>query len=218
MASRDFRDRLRRRAAAANVEIDGPLESAFEAFYQLLGKWNSKINLTAFDLSTDGNDASIDRLLIEPLVAIRYVPAKAERWLDAGSGGGSPAIPMKLAEPRLKLHLVEAKTRKAAFLREAVRTLGLANTEVETSRFEMMLTRPELHESLDLVTIRAVRLDVGTMLTLQAFLKRTGRLLHFRGTDGGDIDAVTGAMQLVGTHPLLKSNQSRLEVFRKVKN
>jgi 16S rRNA (guanine527-N7)-methyltransferase len=216
MASRDFRDRLRRRAFAANVAVDAELEAGLEAFYRLLAKWNSKINLTAFQLAPDGDDASVDRLLIEPLVAVRHVPAKAERWLDAGSGGGSPAIPMKLADPNLSLHLVEAKTRKAAFLREAVRSLRLSNTEVETSRFEMLLTKPELHESLDLVTIRAVRLDAATMMTLQAFLKRGGRLFHFRGA-GQPIDGVPPPMELAENHPLLKSNQSQLTIFRKIR-
>jgi 16S rRNA G527 N7-methylase RsmG len=124
---------------------------------------------------------------------------------------------MKLADPNLTLHLVEAKTRKAAFLREAVRTLQLAKTEVETSRFEMLLTRPELHESIDIVTIRAVRLDAPTMLTLQAFLKRGGRLFHFRGVDR-DIDGVAPPMELVETHYLLKSNRSRLAIFRKIRS
>ena len=47
-------------------------------------------------------DEAIDRLLLEPLVAARYVPATAETaMMDIGSGGGSPAIPLKLAVPRL---------------------------------------------------------------------------------------------------------------------
>ena len=217
MGSRDFRDRLRRRAVAANVTLDAALESSLEAYYRLLAKWNSKINLTSFQLLADGDDASVDRLLIEPLAAVPHLPPKAKHWLDAGSGGGSPAIPMKLADPGLRLYLVEAKTRKAAFLREAVRTLELEQTEVETSRFEMLLSKPELHEALDVVTIRAVRLDLGTMLTLQAFLKKGGRLLHFRGMDRARIDGVAAAMELVETHPLLKSNQSQLAIFRKVR-
>ena len=45
--------------------------------------------------------------------------------IDIGSGGGSPAIPLKLAAPRIKLWMVESKTRKSAFLREAIRQLDL---------------------------------------------------------------------------------------------
>lgn len=218
MAARDLRDRLRRRAAAANLTLEGDLESALEAYYQLLAKWNSKINLTAFQLVPDGSDDSVDRLLIEPLVAASFLPKKAERWLDAGSGGGSPAIPMKLKHPVLRLHLVEAKTRKAAFLREAIRTLGLHHTEVETSRFDGLLTRPELHEALDLVTIRAVRLDASTLTALQAFLKKGGHLFHFRGPDRTGVDDATPPMEVVETHALLKSNQSRLVILQKIKS
>ena len=55
--------------------------------------------------------------------------------------------------------MVEVKTRKAVFLREAVRELALKDAEVETSRFEELLSRPEMHESADIVTIRAVRVE-----------------------------------------------------------
>lgn len=218
MAARDFRDRLRRRAAAARLTIEGELESALETYYQLLAKWNSKINLTAFELPPEGSDESVDRLLVEPLVAATFLPPKAERWLDAGSGGGSPAIPIKLRHPALTLHLVEAKTRKAAFLREAIRMLGLSSADVETSRFEMLLTRPELHEALDLVTIRAVRLDSPTLITLQAFLKKGGCLFHFRGPERAGVEAFASPMELVEMHALLKSNQSRLAILRKIRN
>ena len=57
--------------------------------------------------------------------------------------------------------MVEVKTRKAVFLREAVRTLGLRDAEVETSRFEELLPRAGLHEALDLVSIRAVRIETA---------------------------------------------------------
>ena len=78
------------------------------------------------------------------------MPAKASTAIDIGSGGGSPAIPLTLAAPRLHMRMVESKTRKAVFLREVIRTLGLGRAEVDTSRFEELLTRPELHEGADL--------------------------------------------------------------------
>ena len=53
--------------------------------------------------------------------------------------------------------LVEVKTRKSAFLREAIRHLALADTDVETERVEALSTRGELKESVDVVSVRAVR-------------------------------------------------------------
>ncbi len=134
-----------------NLSIPAELADALLAYLELLALWNSKINLTALD----DPDAAIDRLILEPLLAARHVPEGAS-VIDIGSGGGSPAIPLKLAAPRIKLWMVESKTRKSAFLREAIRQLDLRESFVETKRYEELLTEPTLHESMDVVTIRAV--------------------------------------------------------------
>ena len=131
--------------------------------------------------------------------------------IDVGSGGGSPAIPLALATPRLHLRLVESKTRKAVFLREAIRDLGLGRAEVETTRFEELLARPELHEAMDLLTIRAVRVEPRTLVSLQAFLKPGGQLFLFRGPGGADVaDALTPPLSWSATYPLIESLRSRL--------
>ena len=91
MANREFRERLRRRARAAGLNLEANLVEKLEIYYQLLTKWNAKINLTAFRLVPEGDESAIDRLLIEPVVAARYVSENARTLLDAGSGGGSPA-------------------------------------------------------------------------------------------------------------------------------
>jgi 16S rRNA (guanine527-N7)-methyltransferase len=186
-----------------------------ESYYQLLAKWNAKVNLTAFKLSPAGEDEAIDRLLIEPMVAARHIAPGASTLLDAGSGGGSPAVPLKLVRPELDLRMVESKTRKAVFLREAVRTLNLQRTTVETARFEELLSRPELHEAVDLLTIRAVRLEPRVLTTLQAFLRPGGRLLLFRGSGTNAAEEVTPPLAWEATFPLVPSSRSRLVVLVK---
>ena len=69
MAARDFRTRLTRRASKAGVPLSDDLAATLSAYYELLSRWNRKINLTAL---TDPDEA-IDRLLLEPLVAARYL-------------------------------------------------------------------------------------------------------------------------------------------------
>lgn len=217
-SSREFRERLRRRAKAAGLTLDPLLVEKLEIYYQLLAKWNAKINLTAFKLTPEGDEAAIDRLLIEPVVASRYVAENARTLLDAGSGGGSPAIPLKLASENLHLRMVEVKTRKAVFLREAVRALGLRDAEVETSRFEELLPRPELHEALDLISIRAVRVETRTLLTLQAFLKTGGKLLLFRGSSRSELeDSPPPPLTWMATYPLVDSLHSKLVVLSKTR-
>ena len=218
MANREFQERLRRRARAADVSIGIDLSQKLETYYQLLAKWNSKINLTAFRLTPEGDDASIDRLLIEPVAAARYVPDNARTLLDAGSGGGSPAIPLKLACNNLSLRLVEVKTRKAVFLREAVRALALNDAQVESSRFEELLPRAELHEALDLVSIRAVRIDVRTLNTMQAFLRPGGKIMLFRGASKNDLeDSPPPPLAWMATYPLVHALHSKLVILTKTR-
>jgi 16S rRNA (guanine527-N7)-methyltransferase len=114
--------------------------------------------------------------------------------------------------------MVEVKTRKAVFLREAVRELGLRDTEVETSRFEELLARPELHECADVVSIRAVRVEPRVLTTLQAFLKPGGALFLFRGPAGAQaVETVTPPLLWKATFPLLDSLRSRLVVLEKAR-
>jgi len=216
VANREFRERLKRRARAAGLVLDSRLVEEFETYYLLLTKWNAKINLTAFKLVPEGDETAIDRLLIEPAVAARYVPDNARTLLDAGSGGGSPAIPLRLARSSLALRMVEVKTRKAVFLREAVRELGLKDVVVENSRFEELLSRSELHETLDLVSIRAVRVETRTLITLQAFLRAGGKLLLFRGSSKTDLeDAPPPPLSWMATYPLVDALHSKLVVLSK---
>lgn len=200
------------------MALDATLLEQLEVYYQLLTKWNAKINLTAFRLVAEGDEAAIDRLLIEPVVAARYVPENSRTLLDAGSGGGSPALPLKLASKDLHLRMVEVKTRKAVFLREAVRELGLRDAEVETTRFEELLPRVELHEALDLVSVRAVRIETRTLLTLQAFLRPGGKLLLFRGSSKDDLeDAPPPPLAWMATYPLIDALHSKLVVLSKTR-
>jgi 16S rRNA (guanine527-N7)-methyltransferase len=136
--------------------------------------------------------------------------------MDVGSGGGSPAIPMKLCARAISLTMVEAKARKSAFLREAVRSLRLDRTVVETARYEELLARPELHETFDVLSLRAVRVEIRTLFTLQAFVKRGGLLFLFRGPSGPDVPEIVPPLRWVATVPLIETLQSRLTLLQKV--
>ena len=212
MAPRDFPTRLIRRASRAGLSLPDDLVAQLDTFYALLSRWNQKINLT----SLSDPDEAIDRLILEPLLAARHVPASAHNLMDIGSGGGSPALPLKLALPRLSLTMVEVKARKSAFLREAVRQLGLTQAQVETARAEELLPRPELHEAFDVLTMRAVRVETRVLHTVQAFLASGGTVLLFRGPSGPAAPAVVvPPLQWQETHPLVDSLQSRVTILVK---
>ncbi len=203
--------RLRRRAQRENLTLSRELCDGLLAYLELLTLWNRKINLTALD----DPDAAIDRLLIEPLLAARHIE-DGSSVIDIGSGGGSPAIPLKIALPRLRLWMVESKTRKSAFLREGIRQLDLRETFVETNRYEELLISPALHESMDVVTIRAVKVEAATLLSLQAFLKPGGQILLFRGPGETPAEFVPHPLTVEAESPLVSALQSRLVRLRKV--
>lgn len=214
LTSREFQDRLSRRARRAGVTLSPPTAAKLETYYRLLATWNEKINLSGLNL-TEPTPEALDRLLIEPLVAARFAPAGALRMIDIGSGGGSPAIPFALGLPDVRLLMVESKTRKSVFLREAARALGLATAEVATARFEELLARPDLHEAHDLLTIRAVRVESRVLMTLQAFVRPGGQLFLFRSTSGDAPESLTPPLAWRATYPLLESLRSRLVILEK---
>jgi 16S rRNA (guanine527-N7)-methyltransferase len=210
--ARDFAGRLKRRAQKVGVALPPDVAAKLEAYFELLTRWNAKINLTALNLST--GDEAIDRLLIEPLVAAKSIKPADSSLMDVGSGGGSPAIPLAIASPNLTLTMVEVKVRKSAFLREAVRTLGL-QAEVLTSRFETLLADPAMHEHADILSLRAVRVDAKTLAGIQTFVRPRGRFFLFRPVGPvNDLD-IPPTLALSDAIPLVENLRSQLVILEK---
>jgi len=119
-------------------------------YLDLLLRWNARTNLTAIREPEE----IVRRHFGESLFAGRHLapllPANAI-LLDFGSGAGFPGLPIQLLLPALRVTLAESQGKKASFLREAVRTLGLT-TEVWADRVEAL--PPSLLFSA--VTLRAV--------------------------------------------------------------
>ncbi|HEV3217952.1 MAG TPA: 16S rRNA (guanine(527)-N(7))-methyltransferase RsmG [Vicinamibacterales bacterium] len=212
-----FREKLAKRARKAGLSPSQDVIFGLEAYFAILGKWNEKVSLTSLPVAEAGEEA-IDRLLIEPLLAAKYLPSGTPLVIDIGSGGGSPAVPLKVAAPGIAMVMVESKTRKAAFLREVVRQLGLDRTSVAAARFEALVARPDVAGSADVVTLRAVRVEQKTLAALQRLMKPGGAILLF-GTRAGAIEAETrlpgSELKWEGTHSLLPHLNSTLVVFRR---
>ena len=124
-----------------------------------LARWNAKVNLTAFSLEGDGTDPAIDRLLIEPLLAVRHLSPKATSLLDAGSGGGSAGDSLEAGAART-WRSTWSRSRSASPC-SCARSPGRSTwaRPRANARFEELLTRSDLHEAMSAVSIRAVRVD-----------------------------------------------------------
>lgn len=116
-----------------------------ESYLDLLLRWNARTNLT----SIRDRAGIIQRHFGESLLMGQLLPS-FQSLLDFGSGAGFPGIPIQLIYPEVKVTLAESQGKKASFLREAVRTLGLSS-QVWAQRVESM---PE--QAFDVVTLRAV--------------------------------------------------------------
>jgi 16S rRNA (guanine527-N7)-methyltransferase len=174
VTSEEFSRRIRDRAGRFSIPVTGEQLAALETYFRLLAKWNDTINLTALPL-VEPTDEAIDRLLIEPLAASPFAQETRGDWFDLGSGGGSPALPLKIARPELALTMVESRSRKAAFLREAIRELHLKDATVICDRFEALAGQ----RTAGLVTVRAVRPDQVLFETALRLLAPHGRLIVF---------------------------------------
>ena len=184
MAIRGFRELLASRVAAAALSpLSSNVIQQLEIYYDVLQKWNRSINLTALPLDPL-SDRALDRLFVEPLCAAHVlsiwhetqVQQQDSEWIDVGSGGGSPAIPLRLMRPHGTLLMVESRARKAAFLRELVRELQLDRTTVEAVRFES-LTAELIPRQASLITTRAVRIDQEIGAAICRLLRSSGSLV-----------------------------------------
>ena len=207
--TQSFNNRLSARAASAGVTIDTGAKAQLEAYVRLLTVWNEKINLTALPLKPL-SDETIDRLLIEPICAARFVGGAPQAWFDVGSGGGSPAIPFKIVHASAKLTMVESTAKKTAFLREAIRVLELSEATVRNERFESV-SHPL--NALDLVTVRAVRSDPVLFRTLHRLLAPTGRAFLFHSSRA-EPDVPASAFSTVEVVPLGRAGNVKLTILK----
>jgi 16S rRNA (guanine527-N7)-methyltransferase len=116
-----------------------------EEHYQLLLRWNRKMNLTRITTVTD----VVRYHYCESLYLARSLPPGALRIVDIGSGAGFPGVPVAIYRPDCEIDLVESNQRKAVFLSEATRSLP--NTRVLAARAEGVI------ETYDWMVSRAVR-------------------------------------------------------------
>lgn len=195
-----FEELLVERAGLAGLTLESSCASALEVYFELLRRWNRKINLTGLDLDALTVEG-MDRLFVEPLLGARHLTPGTTRIIDIGTGGGSPAIPLALASPAASITMVESRTKKSVFLREVARELGL-EAQVITARYEELLQQGTLLEAFDTLTSRALRLDSRDIAQVQSLVHSGGRLLLFRSATTSDELALAPPLSLLKVDPL----------------
>jgi 16S rRNA (guanine527-N7)-methyltransferase len=133
-------------------DVPPELVSQLQTYLEVLLRWNARINLT----SVRDPEQIVTRHFGESLFAARVLRdagalASGKATLaDVGAGAGFPGIPIKLFAPDVQLTLIESQSKKATFLREVVRALGMSHIVVHCGRAESW------GGTADVVTVRAV--------------------------------------------------------------
>ena len=144
-------------------------------FAELLLEWNRGFSNL---ISTSDENRLVQRHILESLEPAHWIKSSgARRWLDFGSGGGLPALPLAIAGIGESWTLVESRRNKTLFLRKVVQEFGLTNIDVELARLESLSVEAERLGKFDGFTSRAT-LRLGPTLALAADWVSPGGLAY----------------------------------------
>jgi 16S rRNA (guanine527-N7)-methyltransferase len=209
-----FRAALERNAQIFSVVCDRVQAEAIHRYASLLLTWTARINLTG---AVSLDDLAVEHLPDSFALAAR-VGAEAVTGIDVGSGGGLPALPLSLLCPRLNLRLLEPIAKKAAFLRTAVRELGLGDrVTIDTRRVQAILPA-----TFDLAMSRATFPPPVWVPIAVELVKPGGRVfvLASAGADESSANAPSGAsdqgLELVDRWPYLQGRRHLIQLRRPI--
>lgn len=164
-----------------------------EGFKQMLLSYNKMYNLTSI---TDDKGIFYKHFL-DSIVGEGFFPGGAS-VLDVGSGGGFPAIPLKIVRDDLRLTMLEATGKKCNFLRAAVDKLKLNCVQIINARAETAAHDKLLREKFDIVSARAVA-SLNTLCEYcLPFVKTGGRFIAYKGDALKELEDARNAVRLLG--------------------
>lgn len=130
-------EELTQGAATLGVALDARQHELLMGYLALLIKWNKAYNLTA----VRNPDEMVSRHLLDSLSVVPFVAERGNDWLDVGSGGGMPGVPLAILFPERRFTLLDSNGKKTRFLTQVKLELGLDNLGVVNARVEAF--RPE---------------------------------------------------------------------------
>jgi 16S rRNA (guanine527-N7)-methyltransferase len=187
-------------AASAQAPLSPAQSQHFEDLFSLFLRWSARVNLSAIR----DEEGILSRHFVESIACARALPAGISTLLDFGSGAGFPGLPIALCRPEIAVTLAESQGKKAAYLREAVRVLGVT-TLVHSGRAESLTTR------FDCITLRAVdKMELAVQSAAQ--LVRPGGWLALLTTTAAlpALQSSAGAMFTWTAAPLFPNSSDRL--------
>jgi len=123
---------IRKAMREFEIDLNTDQVSQIQEYIRLLLVWNDKVNLTAIRDPLE----ILYRHFCESMFATKVVDMSNCRLADIGTGGGFPGLALKVLLPEAQIVLVESNFKKATFLAEVVRALGIKGASVLVSRYE----------------------------------------------------------------------------------
>ena len=171
----------------------------FKLYYQELVDWNRRINLTAI---IGYEEVQIKHFLDSLTVTLGLKQSSGGedlRMIDIGTGAGLPGIPLKIMMPGIRLVLLEATAKKAAFLNHLKQRLALDGVEIVVGRAEEIAHQEQYREKFDIALSRAVA-TLPTLVELALpFCALGGSLIaQKKGDIGLEVSQSARAISLLG--------------------
>ena len=171
----------------------------FRIYFEELITWNKRVNLTAI---TNFEEVQIKHFLDSLTVTLALKPSASDKGLsviDVGSGAGLPGIPLKILFFEMRLVLLEATAKKAAFMEHLKRQLGLDDVEIVVGRAEEIAHQVQYREQFDVVLSRAVAsLPTLAELTLPFCVIGGSFIAQKKGAIDLEINQSSQAISLLG--------------------
>ncbi len=174
------------------IEItDGQIEK-FNIYKDVLLKFNEMFNITTIT----EEEEIIKKHFIDSVIYADKLEGKT--LIDIGSGGGFPAIPIKIMRDDLDVTLVEATGKKCTFLQEVIKELDLKNIKVINGRAEELALNPTLREKFDICTARAVARLNTLCEYCMPFVKVGGKFVSFKAESTEEVIEASNAIKTLG--------------------
>ena len=184
----DF-ERLKRKSVLSGSFED--IWPKLEIYLYILSRWSRRVGL----VSRRDQSVVATKHLRQALTMVPVVASLPHRLvMDLGSGAGFPAIPLKIALPNAYFMLVESRRKRAHFLKEVIRSVGLDRIEVVNERIESLSP-----VCADLVTARAVASPDKLLDLVQRHLSPHGWILSTLGKDAAHSELLAWRADRVGS-------------------
>jgi 16S rRNA (guanine527-N7)-methyltransferase len=150
--------------------------SQFAIFIEEIQRWSKIVDL----LSRTDAETLIHKHILDSLALLPWIP-KGSRVLDLGSGAGFPGLPLAIANPESSITLIEARRKRANFLKDSIRKLRLQNVKAYEGRAEDLAREKNLQAAFNVITTRATW-NIPLFLTLAGpFLRQHGVAIAMKG-------------------------------------